>query len=100
MHLGTVALEGTIPVWFQSRNTSSVPTAADATPTFAVYEEGSDTALLTGQATTLVTGTTGFYRGSVAATTANGFESGKTYCVRGSWAITTARAELLFFTVA
>ena len=99
LHLGLVQLEDTIPVWFQT-DSSDVPTDADSTPTFSVYEAGSDTPLLSAQTTSKVGSNAGFYRGSIDATAANGFEAGQTYCVRGSWEISTsARADLLTFTV-
>ena len=53
-------------------------TDADGTPTAAVYEDNNDTAILT-PTVTKRTGHTGTYRVPIAATTANGFESGKSY---------------------
>lgn len=54
--------------------------AADSTPTVAVFEDASDTPILTPTATAR-SGYTGDYRVPVAATTANGFELGKSYNV-------------------
>jgi hypothetical protein len=100
VNLGHIALSATIGVWFQTRNSSDVPTASDAAPTFAVYKLGTDTPLLSAQTTSAVSGATGFYRGSIAATEANGFEAGQSYCVRGAWAMSSSnRAEVLYFTV-
>jgi hypothetical protein len=53
---------------------------ADSTPTFAVYEEGTDTAIVTGNLTKR-TSLTGDYRGTYTASAANGFEVGKWYSV-------------------
>lgn len=56
---------------------------ADSTPTSAVYEETSDTAILT-PTVTKRTSLIGNYRLQVVATTANGFEVGKMYSVIAS----------------
>jgi hypothetical protein len=56
---------------------------ADATPTFSVYEEATDTALVnyTNTAMNLRSGKTGLYRGSFTANDANGFHAGSYYSV-------------------
>lgn len=54
---------------------------ADAAPTFEVYEEDTDTAILTGQTMTQRGAIVGNYRGTVACTSGNGFEIGKWYSV-------------------
>lgn len=54
---------------------------ADAAPTFAVYEEATDTDIGVGGNMTKRTSLTGNYRGSFTASTANGFEVGKWYSV-------------------
>lgn len=56
---------------------------ADEVPQYWVYEEATDTAIVTG-AFTLRTAKVGQYRASVAATTANGFEANKFYNVEAS----------------
>lgn len=53
---------------------------ADSAPTYAVYEEDTDTAIVSGTATKR-TSLTGHYRGSVTVTLANGFEVGKWYSI-------------------
>jgi hypothetical protein len=58
-------------------------TNADSTPTWAVYEEATDTAILTGDFTQR-TALTGNYRGTFTASAANGFEVGKWYNVIAS----------------
>lgn len=57
---------------------------ADSTPTFAVYEEATDTDVGVGGNLTKRTSLTGNYRGSFTASAANGFEIGKWYTVVGS----------------
>lgn len=57
---------------------------ADSTPTFAVYEEATDTDIGVGGNLTKRTSLTGNYRGSFTASTANGFEAGKWYSVIAS----------------
>jgi hypothetical protein len=56
---------------------------ADSTPTWAVFEEDNDTAILGGNFTKR-TSLTGNYRGSFTVSAANGFEAGKYYSVIGS----------------
>jgi len=51
---------------------------ADSTPTYAVFEETTDTPIVTGNFTER-TGYTGVYRCQVTASSGNGFEVGKTY---------------------
>lgn len=53
---------------------------ADATPTWKVYEEDTDTSIVNGNMTKR-TDLTGRYRGSFTASAANGFEVGKFYNV-------------------
>lgn len=57
---------------------------ADSTPTFAVYEESTDTDIGVGGNLTKRTSLTGNYRGSFTASDANGFEAGKWYSVIAS----------------
>ena len=61
------------------------PVDADALPTFAIYEDGTNTAILTGNYAKLDdAGTTGFYQIEIACSTANGFERFKTYHVKST----------------
>jgi hypothetical protein len=57
---------------------------ADSTPTFAVFEEATDTPILAAQNFTKRTSLTGNYRGTFTCSTANGFEVGKWYNVISS----------------
>ena len=61
------------------------PVDADALPTFAIYEDGTNTAILSGNYAKLDdAGTTGFYQIEIACSTANGFERFKTYHVKST----------------
>jgi hypothetical protein len=66
---------------------------ADATPTFSVYEESTDTAILGPTNFTKRTSLTGNYRGSFTASAANGFEAGKWYSVIGSATVSTVAGK-------
>ena len=61
---------------------TGVLTDAASPPTYRVYEDETATPILTGTMALLDgANTTGFYSESIACTTANGFESGKSYTV-------------------
>src|SRR5262245_7489576 len=62
--------------------TTHGPANADATPTCKVYEEATDTAIVTNCSIALRAGTTGEYRGNFVASTGNGFELGKWYIAK------------------
>ncbi len=74
---------------------------ADSTPTFAVYEESTDTDIGVGGNMTKRTSLTGNYRGTFTASAANGFEVGKWYSVIGSAVVggVTGKAVLKNFRV-
>lgn len=57
---------------------------ADSTPTFSVFEEATDTPIVSGTSFTKRTSLTGDYRGTFTASAANGFEAGKWYSVIAS----------------
>lgn len=67
-----------------SAPTTGAATDADSTPTFAVYEESTDTDIGVGGNLTKRTSLTGNYRGTFTASAANGFEAGKWYAVIAS----------------
>ena len=67
-----------------SHPTTGAVTDADSTPTFAVYEETTDTDIGVGGNLTKRTSLTGNYRGQFTASAANGFELGKFYSVVAS----------------
>jgi len=61
---------------------TGVLTDADAVPSYRIYEDETGVAILTGNMAKLDDiNTTGFYTELIAATVANGFESGKSYTV-------------------
>ena len=61
---------------------TAVVTDADSAPSYRVYENETDTPILTGNMSVLDdASTTGFYSETIACTAANGFENGKTYTV-------------------
>lgn len=64
--------------------TTGAVTDADSTPTFAVYEEATDTDIGIGGNLTKRTSLTGNYRGTFTASAANGFEVGKWYSIIAS----------------
>lgn len=57
---------------------------ADSTPSFSVFEEATDTPIVSGTSFTKRTSLTGDYRGTFTASAANGFEAGKWYSVIAS----------------
>lgn len=72
---------------------TGVSTNADSSGTFEVYEESTDTAILTAQALVLRAGATGVYRGSFTASAANGFEAGKWYSVVASSTVSSVAGK-------
>lgn len=66
---------------------------ADAAPTFAVYEDTTDTDVGVGGNMTKRTSLTGNYRGSFTASAANGFEAGKWYSVIVSATVVSTAAK-------
>ena len=74
-------------------------TDATGDATYAIYEATTTTAILTGTMTKM-TGTTGFYAGTIACTAANGFEHGKSYAARVSATVSAiAQAQLTHFKI-
>jgi len=66
------------------------PVDADALPTYSIYEDGTNTAILTGSYAKLDdAGTTGYYQIEIECTAANGFERFKSYHVKSSATIAT-----------
>ena len=83
-YLGIVKLGANL-TFYANTHTPSTGAAvdADAPPEFRVYEDETATPLLTGTMALLDdTNTVGFYSEQIAVTGANGFEAGKSYCVR------------------
>ena len=74
---------------FQTRNSSGVPTTADAAPSFRVYGD-SATPLATGTSSGFDAGNvTGFYQWSVLLDAGAGFTRGRLYTVRGQWQVSS-----------
>lgn len=76
----TIPLGQTITLDFVTSNPSTGAAASATSQTVRVFEDASDTAILTPTGTER-SGHTGNYRVQVACTTANGFELGKSYNV-------------------
>ena len=83
-----------------SSPTTGAAIDADSTPTAEVFEDATDTAILS-PTITKRTGKTGNYRVPVACTAANGFEVGKSYNVTVSATVgaVAAKASILTFQV-
>jgi len=77
-------------------------TNADSSGTYEVYEETTDTAILSAQALVLRAGATGVYRGTFTASAANGFEAGKWYSVVAASTVSSVagKAVAMHFRVA
>jgi len=75
---------------------------ADSTPTWSIFEEDTDTAILSAQNFTKRTSLTGNYRGAATLSTANGFEVGKWYNVVASATVNSVagKAVVMRFRVA
>jgi hypothetical protein len=80
-----------------SSPTTGAATDADSLPTCEVFEDATDTSILS---PTVVkrTGKTGNYRVPIACTTANGFEAGKSYNVVVSATVGTIAAKAVIQT--
>jgi hypothetical protein len=63
-------------------------TDADSAPVYDVFEDTTDTPILSAQTMTKRTSKTGNYRGTFTASAANGFEAGKCYNVIASATVT------------
>lgn len=79
-----IPLDEVIYVEAIASGATGVAVDADSTPTFAVYEESTDTEIGVGGNMTKRTSLTGNYRASFTASAANGFEVGKWYSAIGS----------------
>jgi hypothetical protein len=66
-----------------SHPSTGAATDADSTPSFEVFEESTDTAIVSGNLTKR-TSKTGNYRGTATLSAANGFEVGKWYSIIAS----------------
>lgn len=81
---GSYAIDDTL-TWYVNSHTPSTGAAvdADAVPGYRVYEDETGTPLLTGSMALLDDANTlGFYSEQITLSAANGFELGKSYCIR------------------
>jgi hypothetical protein len=98
-YVGPVTLEGTLVFPVISRNTSDVPTAADAAPTYSIYNASMSAVLTTGT-TSALSGVTGGYTLSKAITAALGFAAGNEYVILVEYALSSsARTDTYRFSV-
>lgn len=100
MFIGFFALESEVSFIIESRQSSLAPIAADALPTFRVYD--GNTLLITGTSAAFDSPTlTGAYRGAFNALGANGFGRGKVYTIIAIWTVSsgTGRTERYTFQV-
>jgi len=83
-YVGMIKLSSNLTVYCNTHTPSTgAAVAADAVPGFRVYEDLTTAPLLTGSfAAHDGANCTGFYSAQLAITTANGFEAGKSYCIR------------------
>lgn len=96
MYSGEHYIGDTLTVYWQTeRYDTSAQLDATGTPAYEVYEEETGTAILSGSFALLNdAGSVGLYSEQIAISTANGFEIGKMYLVRGTAtinAVATAR---------
>lgn len=100
-YVGPVELAGTLVFLIETVNGSSVPTDADAAPTYDIYDaDPTDSKLVTSGTSTTLSSVTGAYYVSETITTAKGFAAGGSYVVVGSWAISSSsRQQSYRFTV-
>lgn len=78
-------IDDVVTFWAQLSDATATATDATGDPAFQVYEEATNTPLLTGEmAKQDDANTVGLYQGQFTATSLDGFEVGKSYCVRAS----------------
>lgn len=91
-HLGSIgqyALEGTIPLLCPCANSSGVPTAPDAAPTWKVLNS-TGTSIANGTLSSSDSASlTGVRTGTTTAAAASGFASGSNYYIVYSYAISS-----------
>ena len=96
MFVGQIDLESTLTFLILTTNTSSVPTASDATPTYEVYSSSFAAPILTGGTTVAVSGKTGAYYPNLSVTAASGFAAGQIYHLVASWSISAAARQQVY----
>lgn len=79
----TAYIDDSLTFYAQMSDATGAGVDATGTPTYRVYKENGDTPILTGSMVLLDDpNTVGLYSAKVALSVANGFEVGKSYCVR------------------
>lgn len=82
-YLGPVVIGQTLPFYLNTHGSTGAETDADAVPSYRVYEQTTDTAILSGVMAKIDdANTTGAYAGSISINVSNGFEVGKNYAIR------------------
>jgi hypothetical protein len=84
VNLGSFVIDDTCTFYVNSHTPSTgAAVDADAVPDYRVYEDETGTPILTGSMAKLDdANTTGFYSEQITLSAANGFEVGKSYCIR------------------
>lgn len=89
-YLGSWKIDDAMTFTAQTSSNTGAATDADAVPAYRVYEDETGTAILTGNMAKLDdTNTTGFYSEQITLSAANGFESGKSYSIYISAAVSS-----------
>ncbi len=97
--LGEIALDEVVHFDVVTHNVSTGAVSdADSTPTFSVFEEDTDTPIVSASNFTKRTALTGNYRGSFTASAANGFEVGKWYNIVASATVNSVAAKAIAHT--
>lgn len=87
--IGFVALEGTIPLQVRCANSSGVPTAPDAAPTYKIVNSAG-TAIASGTLSSSDSASlTGLRTSTVTAAAANGFASNNFYYIHYDYLISS-----------
>lgn len=99
-NIGSFALEGTIPLCCPCANSSGVPTAPDAAPSYK-FLNAAGTAIATGTlSSTDSASLTGVRTGTQTAAAASGFASGGVYPVVFNYTISSsARSALAYVSI-
>lgn len=93
-YMGSWKIDDTPTITLTTGSTTNVATDADSAPAYRVYEDTTDTAILTGTMSKLDdTNTTGLYRVQLTLSAANGFEKGKTYTIVKTYAVSSNNRE-------
>lgn len=97
--LGEIPLDEVVYFDVTTHNvTTGAISDADSTPTFDVFEEATDTPIVSATNFTKRTSLTGNYRGTFTCSAANGFELGKWYNVIASATVNSVAAKAVALT--